>query len=149
MAKTDIPAIIWGSGFVNTIDIGQPLDNAVTYSEPRENSEFTKTPSGVEDSWVTGDDEFLAGDIRYIPTADATSPNAASGWDAADGWHAFLKWARKKNVFRFVPDKTDTGTYIECYLVEPMRGEPAREPNGERRLRLVIRSTDDSPFTGY
>jgi hypothetical protein len=149
MARTTVPRITWGAAFANQLDIGFPMDNATSWSQPREGSETAKSPGGVEDAWTVGTDEYLAGLIRWITTADITSPVVASGWDATDGWKDFLEWARDKNQFRWIPDKDTPGTYILSYLVEPMEGEPDLESNGDRRLRLVMRNGDGNAYTGY
>lgn len=131
----------------NTLSFGYPLDSAVSYPEPREGSEWAQAPSGVEDAWDGGADELLEGDARWIPTVNTTDP-VATGWDGAAGWAAFLTWARKKNALRLYPDR-DSASFVDCYLVEPMQGAPSTEDDGSRALRLKLRSTDGSAFTGY
>lgn len=148
MAAGDLPKFVWGDALENTLLIGQPLDNVSAYEEPREGSDWAKVSSGVEDAWITGWDQFLAADWRWVPATDSADP-PATGWDGSAGVRAFLRWMRDKNVARFHPDKSDDATYHEVYLVEPMRGEPPLEEDGSRKLRLVIRDKNDSPFTGY
>ena len=148
MALADIPKITWGTSFANTLNIGFPLDSPRAWNDPREGSEWEVFPSGVRDAWLTGSDEYLAADIRWIPGATTADP-VATGWDGATGFQAFLVWARDMNKFRFYPDK-DSGTYHTCYLVEPLKGEPAAEGDGSYRLRIVM--VDDGTqgaFTGY
>lgn len=148
MAIGDVPAITWDTGFTKQIDIGYPLLNTTSYSQPAPGSEFVRTPGGVTDAWVTGDDQILEGDVSFVPPSDATNP-VRSGWDAADGWRAFFEWARRGNIFRFIPDKDTPGTYITCYLVEPMGGATGTEIDGTRTFRIKIRSSDGSSFDGY
>ncbi len=145
MARGETPKITWGAGFVNTLTLGYPLQNAVAYSEPREGSEFTMGPSGEEDSWITGTNQYLEGGAAWIPAADG---GGVTGWDGATGFRAFLESARAKNDFKFFPDK-DGGGNVTCRLAEPMAGAPALEQDLTRRVLLKIRSTDDSAFTGY
>jgi len=148
MALADIPKITWGTSFANTLNFGFPLDNPVAWNDPREGSEVLVMESGARDAWTLGTDEFLAGDVRWIPGQNTTDP-VATGWDGSTGFKAFLAWARDMNKLRFYPDK-NSGTYHTCYLVEPLKGEPPAEPDGTRRIRLVI--VDDGTqgaFTGY
>jgi hypothetical protein len=97
------PRIRWGSGYVNALDIGD-FDDPMTYPEPREGSDFDMAPSGTEDSWVVGDDDFLEGTVRYVPKDDALTPKRATGWNGTAGWRAALQWMRAKNVAKFHPD---------------------------------------------
>jgi hypothetical protein len=147
---TTLPKVTWGASFANTLNIGYPLDNAVAYPEPRKGYAIVEAPSGARDSWIPGTAQRLAGDARWIPAANTTTP-LATGWDTSStGFAAFLTWARAQNPFRFFPDAT-SGTYLTCYLVEPMEGEPPQENDGTRHLRIVIQTieTESSVFTGY
>lgn len=144
-----VPRITWGAAFVNQLDIGWPLDNAVSYPNPREGSETAKGASGLEDAWRVGQDQYLEGDIRWIPTADATVPVVATGWDGATGFRAFLESARDKNIFRWIPDKGTPGTFFPVYLEAPMGDPPSIEGDGTRSIHIKIRTSDDSVFTGY
>lgn len=146
MARSTAAKITWGTSFANTLTIAY-VDDPVAYPEPRGGSEWAMSPSGVEDAWMVGDDEFLAFVAGWIPTTDTTDP-VATGWDGATGWAAFLAWARDKNVFRFFPD-ADSATYQTAYLAEPMRGPPELEDDGTRRLSILLRSSDGTAFTGY
>ncbi len=117
------------------------------YPQPRDGSETLQSPSGVEDAWTVGTDYVLEGAIGWIPQTDSADP-LATGWDGATGFAAFLTWARDKNLIRFYPDATDGAASIDCYLVEPARGAPDPEPNGQRRVRLVLRNPSTA-FAGY
>lgn len=140
------PKITWGTSFANTLGFLGPLDNAVAYGEPREGSECAQATSGAEDAWIVGTDQYLEGDVRWIPGATAGS---ITGWDGSTGWAAFLAWARAKNAFRFFPDAT-SGTYQSVYLVEPAKGAPTvEETDGTRRLRLKLRDAAQAAFEGY
>lgn len=151
MAAGEKPAILWGASFANTLEFGYPLDQAVTYPEPREGSEWAVAPSGEADAWITGTSQLLSAVARWIPIADGTTPEGTpiTGWDGATGWGSFLTWARAWNPFRFVPLRTDTLTYVESLWVDPMRGTPPLEDDGTRRLPFVIRSTADTAYTGF
>lgn len=144
--RTKIPKITWGAAFANTLSFGYLLDAIIAGSEPRDGSESVQGVSGVEDSWSVGTDYLLEADARWIPQANTASP-VATGWDGATGWRAFLESARDKNVFRFYPDK-DGGTYLTCYLVEPMRGQGEPETDGTRKIRFRMRNAS-SAFDGY
>lgn len=151
MAQGETPAFLWGAGYANTLNIAWPFGSAVAWSEPREGSEFVVAPSGVRDSWVVGTEYLLRAEVGWLPVVSDTAENGLSrtGWDGATGWAAFLAWAWQwPNKPRLVPNRSAMGTYREVYLIEP-RGEPAIEPNGQRRVSLLLASADGSPFTGY
>jgi hypothetical protein len=145
--------ITWGDAFANTLNCGYPLDSANAYSESRDGSIDTQYLSGVEDAWLTGVDQYLTGDVRWIPRVDITTPegNAYTGWEGSTGWRAFLEWARAKNVFNFYPDPVGAPTTFQpCYLVEPSKGPSGLEADFTRKLSpFTIRTSDGSVFTGY
>jgi len=147
MALDKVPKITWKSGFAKTLDIGYLVDNPVSYGRPRDGSEVDVGSGGQRDSWILGTDYFLEVDIRWIPGTDTTNPTA-SGWDATDGWEDFLAWVREQNIFRWYPDKDQSG-YNNCKLVEPFQQKPDREEDGTARIRLVMVDTDGNEFTGY
>lgn len=140
------PKITWGTSFANTLSIGYPVDNWSSWSEPRQGSVWVQSMSGDEDSWIIGTDYYLQVDVRWIPTANTTSP-VATGWDGTTGFRAFLEWAKAKNVFRWYPDK-DSASYVASYLVDPMNGGPTVEPDGTKRITLVIRNATTA-YDGY
>jgi hypothetical protein len=144
--RNTLAKFLWGAGFANTLSIGYRLDNVKCGDEPRAGSAFDQTPSGVEDSWITGFDYTLEAEIRWIPATDTASP-LATGWDGAAGVRAFLQWARQKNVLRFYPDASG-GTFIDSYLVDPMQGWGDVETDGTRRLPIKIRNATTS-YDGY
>ena len=140
------PKITWGAAFANTVSIAYPLDSVSAGDEPRAGSSFDRVSSGVEDAWITGTDYLLTADIRWIPQVDTATP-LATGWDGATGVRAFLAWARQKNQLRFFPDAA-SGTYITCYLAEPMQGLPSAESDGSRKLTFTFRSASTA-WDGY
>lgn len=140
------PKITWGAAFANTLNIGFPLDSVKAYDEPRAGSAFDRCTSGVEDAWITGTDYLLTAEVRYIPQVDVATP-LATGWDGATGFRALLAWARNKSQVRFFPDAA-SGTYLLCYLADPMQGPPDFETDGTRKLTVTLRNTT-SPFDGY
>lgn len=150
MAAGEKAKITWGTSFANTLEFGYPLDQASSYPQPRQGSEFGQSPGGEEDSWVVATDELLSFVARWIPAATGTTPEGTTitGWDGATGFAAFLSWARAKNPFRFFPLRT-SASYVTCYLMEPMQGGPQLDDQGTRQLPMVIRSSSDAPFTGY
>jgi hypothetical protein len=141
-----LPKITWGASFANTLSIGYPLDNVTAGDEPRAGSVFDRSTAGVEDAWITGVDFLLTADIRWIPQVDTAAP-VATGWDGTTGVRSWLSWARQKNQFRFYPDAT-SGTFITCYLADPMQGVGAFENDGTRKLTVTFRNTATA-FDGY
>jgi hypothetical protein len=144
--RSKAPKITWGTSFANTLNIGYPLDNWIVSSRAFQESTFVQIESGEEDAWIINTEYYLEADVRFIPTADTTSP-LATGWDGTTGFNAFLMWARSKNEFRFYPDKDDT-SYIESYLVEPTTETPSLNGDGTRTVRLYIRNATTS-YDGY
>ena len=145
-----IPKITWGAGFTGSLEIGFPLDFAVSYSKPREGSERAQFISGEEDSWIVGTDYILEGQARWIPIAATTSSLnvAQAGWDGALGFRAFLEWAKTAQQFRYIPDRDSPGTYVLSTLVEPIDSAPTLEPaDGTRTIRLIIRNPTN-PYDG-
>jgi len=148
MSADKIPAFTWGAAFANTLNIGYPLDNPLAYDKPRDGSEQRRAGATV-DAWITGTDEILEGDIRYIPGSNTTNPTA-TGYDGATGFKAFLEWMRDGNAGRFIPDKDTPGTYHTVYLLEPFSNSPQPEGDGTYRVRIVILDNGSTgAFTGY
>ena len=139
--EQNISSIGWNG---NTLLMGYALDNSTSYSTVIDGSDFVRTENGTEYSWVPNTNYILEADIRWIPT---TSTATQTGWDGATGWRAFLEYARAKNKFTFYPF-TGISTGIESYLVDPLDGQHELEPDGTRRIRLVIRNTT-TPYTGF
>lgn len=95
------PRIIWGDDYDRQLTIAYPLDSVISRGDVRDASETKTTTEGDEDAWLTGTDEVLEGDVRWIPQTGSVAPSA-TGYD--DGWREFLRWSRRKNVIRFYPD---------------------------------------------
>jgi hypothetical protein len=150
MPRGTRPKITWGTAFANTLTFGVQIDDALNYSLPRDGSDWVQAPSGVEDAWIAGNDQVLEARVRWVPIADTVTPVAATGFDGAAGWRAFLEWARDKNVFRFYPDAAQTA-FLPCYLVEPItdHGQALEKGYKHRSIALKMRTSDGSAFTGY
>lgn len=147
MARGQIPKFTWGSGFVNTLNIGYQLDSVITYRKPREGSERQRARSGVGDAWDAGTDYILEATVRWIPAANGTNPTQ-TGWDGSTGFDAFLRYAWDPSVqVRFFPDK-DSGTFLLVYVDQPDNDKPVLESDGTRQVRLILRSLTTA-FTGY
>jgi hypothetical protein len=153
MSRGRIPRILWGAGFANTLQAGWPLDSALSYSEPRPGFARSTTTAGGEDSWSYGDFFFLSGvwvGVRPSAYVGGFGGRTVTGYDGATGWQAFLAWARLGNTFRFVFDDAVPGTFRECVLVEPMKGDGELDTTDySRRIPLVMRSNTNAAFTGF
>jgi len=135
----------WGAGFANEVLPAYPLLNAKVWSADAPGSEHVVLPSGEEDVWLTGTHEFVGGDVGWI---EPVGSGGVTGWEGATGWKAFLAWARQSNVVRFYPDRDTPLTYVDAYLVEPRQGEPQKGEDFLYSFRLVLRSSDGTPFEG-
>jgi len=146
MAIGEVPKIVWGDALENTITFPGPLYNAIAYPEAARGSEWAETPAGVVDAWLVGQHEILEGDVRFLPTSDASG---VTGWDGPSGWRAFLVWAWAGKVFRFYPS-AGGGTFVQATLRAP-RGSaaPAVEDDGTKSIRLVLVAQPGESFGGY
>lgn len=142
------------SYYVRNVVLLSYLDGATTWPEPRNGSAWAEAPSGTEDAWIVGTNWHLAGTVRHIPDTPTDSPETVSGWYGANeatgvncGVAAMLSAGRDKQTLRWVKDRADCATYVDGYLVEPMRGRPELEPNWRRTFPLELRSS--SVFAGY
>lgn len=143
----------------SAILFGDPIDSVRSWSDPQEGSEWAVSAGGVEDSWIQGTHEFLAGDVRWIPGVDVNSPHKQTGWDGRReaawinaGWKSFLEFGWTKQTWTFVPDQTDADAGPKtCYLIEPMDdNEPDLEQaDMTRTFRIQVRDSSDLPFEGY
>ena len=104
--------------------------------------------SGIEDNWNMGTDQILEGTVRRIPIVDT---GGITCWDGATGWRAAIEWMQDANVFRWIFDQNDLPTFQTMYLIEPSE-EPSQFLESGYRTRgltLKMRSSDDTPITGY
>lgn len=111
--------IKWGAALVNTLTFEFPLFTVVTDREPRDGSEWAASPGGTRDAWIVGRDYVMECEARWIRDSSG-SFTAISG---AASWQDFLDWCRGANSFRFIPNVSSPGTFIDpCYLADPMKG---------------------------
>ena len=135
-----ISSLLFGTNFENRIDIGFPLFDILTDREERDGSEHIQSPSGIEDSWITGRDYVIDTEVRWIPDGPNTSP-VQTQLSGPVSWQEFLDWARDANALRFVPDATVPDFYIDnVYLVEPRKGFGNLSPDLKRNVRLKLRN---------
>lgn len=142
-----LSSIFWGPGYQNVLTFGYPLYDRLSDREEREGSEHKVGISGTEDSWITGRDYTLMISAKFIPESPviggmSSSPvipgggNARTGWSAGMGYQDFLDYHRQGLPFRFVPDATNPGFYIDqCFLVDPK--SPGPGSLGEDLNRVV------------
>ena len=123
-------------------------DQKMTWEEPRDGSAWAQGGSGVEDAWIQGTD------YRYQATFDVPylhrdAPASVSGWGLPleragcnSGVNALLRAGRNKETLTYYADRTNTATAfgVASYLVGPMNGAPAVQPNGDRRITLELRN---------
>ena len=139
MSLTTEASITWETAFANQLDLNGLADNSVSYSKPI--GETMKVTSGEEDAWTFSTEYFANFDARGIPPSTLSGAFTATGWNGVTGFRAFLEWARDGNEFRFIPDRTDLGTFILSRLVAPGPDEvPSLEGNGFRRVSMIIRN---------
>jgi hypothetical protein len=148
---TPTTTVYW---YENNIALFDFPDAAVSWPEPRDGSAQAQGASGTEDAWTIGTDEHWRGTIRWVPDTPRGTPAVVSGWYGQNeipsvncGVKAMLTAGRDKGLLRFVPDRSVCTTYMDSYLVEPMRGSPDLEPNWDRKFTLELRGT--TVYTGY
>ena len=139
-------AILWGTSssggltYQNTLIVGYPFYDVVTDREAREGSEVVQSPSGVEDSWITGRDYVMTVQVRFVDDSPTALPTRAPVAGPI-AWQDFLDYGRAKNLLRFVPDASYPSAYVDgCYLVEPMKGFGANMENLQRAFPLKLRN---------
>jgi len=132
-----VPKIVWNA---NTLTFTYSLDGPVSWSAPRDGSERVELDSGTRDAWLTGENFYLSGRVRWVSTAL---------WDAATGFRAFLAWARDyPNSFDWYPNKA-IGTKYDSYLIEPWSQDVRPERDGTRVFTLQIQSVAGTAYAGY
>lgn len=109
------PRITFGTDYTGSLTLRYPLSEVTSYGQSREDSTLAVAPSGIEDAWVTGDDEFLKGTIHHIPQ---TGSDGATGWDDENGYTDFLTVARTKELIRYHPDGRNVIVYGELNTVD-------------------------------
>lgn len=129
------------------------LDNVVAWEEPREGSAWVQGASGSEDAWIQGTDFRLDATVNWIPKLDRDTPVSVSGWGLPNerigvntGVAALLRAGRNKETLSFLADRTSSIglDVVSCVLVDPLRGAPTMQPNGDRSMTLGLRAS--TPF---
>jgi hypothetical protein len=138
--------------------LGVP-DNLIAWEEPREGSAWVQGGSGVEDAWIQGTDYRMTVTLPWVPFLDRASPEAVSGWGGPReyngvncGISAMLRAGRTKATLTWYPNlygiTSSTATAVASYLVDPMRGAPTLQPNGDRSVTLDLRNAS-TPYKPY
>lgn len=132
--------IRWGGGTQpNVLRFQYGLRDVVTDREPRDGTEWSRTPGGAEDAWTTGRDYTMQATAQFVPI-DESRFTDASPVSGPDSWTEFFRWARGKRTFRFYPDATLSEFYTDgCFLDSPMRGTGANRTPTERDVTFKIR----------
>lgn len=130
------------------------MDSVTHWEEPREGSSWAQGGSGAEDAWIQGTDYLLSGTVQWVPQQDRSNPAGVSGWGnplervgVNCGVSAMLRAGRNKEALTFYTDRSDISSYLAttCYLMDPLRGAPAVQPNGDRSFTLTLRNAS-TPF---
>lgn len=130
-----VSQIKWGAALANTLTFEYPLHAVTTDREPREGSDWAVSPGGTRDAWIVGHDYTMTCDVVYIRNSSG-SYTPISG---STSWQDFLDWCRGANSFRFLPDATVSGTYIDpCYLAEPMTGFGKMDDSLGRTVQIKL-----------
>ena len=138
-------SFLWGASssgysYQNTLTVGYPFYDVLTDREARAGSEYVQSPSGVEDSWITGRDYTMQVAVRWIDDSPTALPTRAPV-SGPGGWQDFLDYARAKNPFRWCPDASLPSAYVDgCYLMEPMTGFGANLENLQRGVTVKFRN---------
>jgi hypothetical protein len=142
----------------------RPLDDPVGWTVPRAGSVLRETSSGVRDAWNLGDVQRLMGFSRFIPPSDWDAAAEGTGWEGRGeavavnvGYDALFRAAHDATLMRWVPDRTDCSTFVDCYL-NPLSGKPETERRvlssttgniAQRIAPIDLTSYGDIPFEGY
>jgi len=126
-------------------------DNLISWEEPREGSSWAQSGSGVEDAWIQGTDYRMNVTLPWVPFHDRESPEPVSGWGGPReyngvncGVSAMLRAGRNKQTltwYKTLYAVTGSEYAVPSYLVDPMRGAPELQVNGDRSLTLELRNT--------
>lgn len=146
------PKIVWGDSGEHTIHFAYPFDEALAYPEPLPGSVARTIASGESDAWTDGQAYLLRADARWIDsTADTIRGATHTGWDDADGWEPFLRWAWSSGrSFTLWQDADDAASAFDAVLLEPGPDiEPQLEDDFTRRVSLLIRRVDGATIVGY
>lgn len=133
--------ITWGTGFANTLLARLPFHRMM----PKGNwvGETTEAPSGEIEAWEEGYYEELAFEARWLP---AQPQGSYAGWHGATGWKAFLKAARRGDLFRVYMD-SELATYNECQAVPESIEEGREDSKGQYyRFQMTARDTGGNEF---
>lgn len=130
------------------ITLAYPLDQCQTWAQPRPGGYRTPLQSGLIDYWYTGMDHVLQAKVRWVEADDTYSMGpVASRYNGVNGWDEFLKYAKSRQPFTFVPDIDLPTTTQVCYLMDPMEGLVSLDDDLTRTISLTIRSGTE--FTGF
>jgi hypothetical protein len=145
-----LPKLVWGTGYVNTLEFGKPPEKVKAYSTPHEEAESVITRDGGQTTWRMAHDQMLECLVAAIPPVNELTSYGilATGWDGPTGWAAMLRWAQGGRVLQYFPSR-DAGSYISAYLHTPRTTPPGSGWNMRRDVTLALRSTDNTPFAGY
>lgn len=141
MPLQPLPQLYFGPTLETVLDLPYPLDNLVTYTEPRHSS-TEQFPSGVEDSWYHGTDYCLEGDARWLPYGPINPGFQQT--QPLSTWEQFLAYGRQRNArVRYVPNRALPTNYVDGWLVAPFDAGPGgTEKDGTNKLHLKLRSKD-------
>jgi hypothetical protein len=139
--------------YVRSLALLDLFDEAVSWEEDREGSNYEQGPSGFEDAARVGIDHYLEGRVRFVPQTPRSDPGPVSGWygenEAAavnGGVKAMLRAGREKQLLRWVPNRAASTVGQDAYLVEPIREKPGLERSWDRTFMMRLRSA--SVFAG-
>lgn len=128
-------AFQWGTNNENILLLEYGLRDVLTDREPRDGSEWTRSPGGAEDAWLTGRDFTLEATAQFIPVAGDPSIRSM-----IREWQVFKDYVTNKNTFRFVPDATAPDFYMDgCFWDSPLHGLGRGRTPSDRDVTFKIR----------
>ena len=140
--------------YVRNATLLDVLDNPVAWEEPRDGSSWAQGGSGAEDAWIQGTDFRFSATVQWVPKIDRDTPASVSGWGLPlervgvnCGVSSLLRAGRNKEALTFYASRMLLDSYYatSCLLVEPLRGAPTLQPNGDRSFTLDLRGIT-APF---
>ena len=102
-----VPQFNYGSGFATTFNptyAARQKQPIATLGQVATRHDSITT-SGLQQSVTERVDRVFDLEFPFVPQSDLA------------GWDAFITWAIQGQQFNYIPDSTNTGTFVTCFLM--------------------------------